>query len=276
MPSFKDIGKAANDLFDDGEYALSREVDISANEDGVSLNATTTLESNGDVCTEVEYSQGNVTVNLDTNANQSVTYDNLKFSNMKAKMKFARNAANAEKKDTLEATVKCSDYGIELKVKGDADMNVKTDLSYAFAKDALTAGFKFPFDASKGFDASKINVGLQYAQGSNTFALKSSNPLNQQVSLSFLRSINSDFSAALGVNYSPDAAKDGCGGNMFNVGGSYNFDAKSSINGFVTGAGSIRAKYAYAFSKRMNASAQFGTTISDPFSISTGFRLAFN
>lgn len=276
MPSFKDIGKAAKDLFDAGEYALNREVEISANEDNVNLTATTTMENDGDVTTEVEYSQGNFTVALDTDSNQSVTYDNIKFSGMKAKLKFARNAANADANDTLEATVKCPKYNTELKVKTDSQVNVKTDSSFVFAKNDFLAGIKFPFDVNKGFDAAKISVGLQYAKGDNTVALTSTNPMAQNVGLSYLRNVNADLTAALAVKYSPDAAKDGCGGDMLSLGARYNIDGKSSFQGYATFGGDIRAKYAYNFSKRLSASAAFGTTIKNPFSVSTGFKLNFN
>lgn len=276
MPAFKDIGKGAKDLFDAGEYKLNREVEISANEDNVNLTATTTMENDSDFTTEVEYSQGNFTVALDTKSNQSVTYDNIKFSGMKAKLKFARQAGNPNANDTLEATVKCPKYNVEMKVKADSELKVKTDTSFVFAKDNILAGLKVPFDVSNGFDPAKISVGFQFAKGDNTFALTSTNPMAQNLAFSYLRAVNSDLTAALGVNYSPDAAKNGCGGDMLNLGARYNIDGKSSFQGFATFGGDIKAKYSYDFSKRLSASAAFGTTIKNPFSVSTGFKLNFN
>lgn len=277
MTSFKDIGKATQDIFDPSDgYDLNREIEISANEDNVNLTATTTLENDGGVLTEVEYSQGNFIVTLDTESNQSVTYKNLKFAGLSAKLKFNRNAGKGSN-DDLEATIKKKgdNYNVQFKVKADSNVTVKTDTQFVFQKDSLVAGVRVPFAVQKGFDASKIGLALSYGKGDNTFVLTSTNPLAQNMAFSFLRNMTPDISAAVGVNYSPDSADSENSGVTFNAGANFKLDDKSSFRGFTTGTGDIRAQYAYAFSRRLKASAAFGTSINNPFNISTGFKLKF-
>lgn len=281
--SYKDIGKAANDLFDGDEYGLNRVIEISANEDKVSLTATTTLENNGDTITEVEYQQGNFNVTLDTDSSQSISYKNYKVAGISATAKVEREASKASS-DKFTATFKkkADNYNAQLKVAADASGNIKTDTQLTFSKDAFNFGVKIPFNVQKGFDANKIGVGFQYAADKNTFALTSPNPLAQQFSFSFLRAFNCDTtgfaSGAAQVNYSPDAEES----LNFNVGGTFQVDKKSSFQGFVncsTAANcpmNFRGKYSYALTPRLDAQAAFKTSLLSPLAnISTGFKLQF-
>lgn len=278
MSSYKDIGKAANDLFDADEYALNREIEISANEDKVNLTATTTLENNGDTITEVEYEQGNFNVTIDTDSNQSISYKNYELAGVKTTIKAQREASKASN-DKFTATFKKKggNYNAQLKVTADASGSVKTDTQLTFRKDALNFGVKLPFNVQKGFDASKIGVGLQYAQGKNTFALTSPNPIAQQFSFSFLRQFNADTAGAMQVQYSPDD-EDAV---QFNFGGDWKLDNKSSFQGYMNFGttsncpGNLRAKYSYALTSHLDAQAAFRTSLANPFNISTGFKLQF-
>lgn len=278
MASYKDIGKAANDLFDVEEYALNRVIEITANEDKVNLTATTTLENNGDTITEVEYQQGKLNVTVDTDSNQSISYKNWKVAGVSATLKAEREASKAGN-DKFHATLKKKgdNYNAQLKVTADASGGVKTDTQLTFRKDTFNVGLKLPFNVQKGFDPSKIGVGLQYAQGKNTFALTSPNPIAQQFSFSFLRQFNADTSGALQVKYSPDD-EETC---QFNLGGDWRLDNKSSFQGFVnfgTSAncqGNVHAKYSYALTSHLDAQAAFRTSFNNPFNISTGFKLQF-
>lgn len=273
MPGYKDIGKNANDLFDEGEYALTQEFEVSASEDNVSFNATTTMEGD-DVTTAVEYNQGNIQVTANTNSEQTVSYDKIPIPlDMKAKLTYSRTAK--ESNDTLEAKIKCSVYGIELKAKTDFSFNVKTDFSYVFSNDAALVGIKVPTKWSKGFDANAIGFAAQYASGENTFALTSASVLNQQASLSLFRQHCDKLQLGFKLNYSPEALNKGSA-DMLNFGASYNLDGKSNLQGFANGAGLLRAKYSYDFSKHLTGSVAFESNINNPLAVRNGFRLQFS
>jgi len=197
-----------------------------------------------------------------------LSYDKIALpADMSGKVTYSRGNG-----DTVEAKVKCSKYGIELKAKTDLKFNVKTDFSYVFSKDAAQVGLKIPVNFAKGFDANTIGFAAQYTTGANTFALTSASILNQQASLSFFRQQDANLNLGFQFNYAPGAD---CAEGV-NIGAGYTINGKSRIQAFANGSGLLRAKYSYDLSKKFSASVALESNINSPLKCRRGIRLVFN
>lgn len=278
MPSFKDIGKQTSGdggLFDADEYATTREIEFSANEDNVNFSATTTQSIGDDGSSSVdasfEYETGNFKLEADTDSAQKFSYNNFKFGGFKNSFTYSRTGGKKDS-DKLEFKAKCSEYNVTFKAASNiAKRSLDTTTEIAYAKDAFTIGAKVGFNPIE-VALGKTAFGAQYSQGDNTFALssaaKNKDGLFKSGNVSFFRKINDSTSAGADVSYSKAATG-------FRFGASKVIDGKSSLKGYVNEKLDVFAKYSYQLTKRLNASAAFQFNARDPSQINSGFKLNF-
>lgn len=271
MPAFKDIGKAANDLFDGDEYTLDRSVSFVANEDKVNFKCTSTQGDKG-VSTEIEYEQGNVAVTLDTQSKQEFTYKNVEFGGFKNEFKLSRKGDEADS-ENLEGKFKktCDNFGATVKVNTDRKFDLGTSVDFAYSKDAFTVGAKFGFNPQTAA-ISKPNFGFQYAQAENTVAVstssKSFDDFGKAFKFSFFRAHNPDFSVAGEFGYAS-------GDTSFKAGFDKKIDNKSRFQGFFDQNFDFNGRFGYQFTNRLNAAAKFNFNFKNPTAVKTGFSLDF-